>query len=556
MDTLIAILRSAHCKSTHHYFAIDALYEVPSNRGLALVDLLLANYSEYLKGAKDPDNVFKDFENHVIHVRDGYWGGAAKLAEKWLANSLRLLDAGKWKEAAYAIGVLSHYFTDPFMPLHTAQSPRETIVHRPLEWSVCCAYQEILSIACSDPSLESFDVTDSADWMTDSILRGATLANAHYEALIDQYDMNESRRNPKIALPKESKQTLAQIFTWVITGWGMVLDNIANGTRSVMPSASLTLPTLLAGIQVPSKRVVAAIESAEQRAQVEKILDEYQRTGKVSKNLTTEQVVVRKVRKEKPLLLPPTAAIERAVHFEQEQRKAQIASTIAAASAQTARPTRQPVKSEAPKVPHQTNQHSRHSDDTEHTNENPRHRTKSQESADARHAPMVAKETANADPVDTKDKANKRQRAQLTASSPVVDAPAIGPKTAARLTDIGIHTVQDLLTHEAEEIAGALETRWITPKLVAQWQSQALLACQIERLSAAGAGLLVMAGIRSAEELCEYNPQVIYDRVHAAAKTTEGQRLLRDHEPPPMKTIQRWCESARGGQVSSSRSRS
>ena len=115
MDTIVAILRAAHCKSTHHYFAIDALDEVQSNRGKSLANLLLANYGDYLKGAKDPDNVFKDFENHVLHVRDGYWGGAAKTAEKWLQKCNTLLASGNWKESAYAIGVLSHYFTDPFM---------------------------------------------------------------------------------------------------------------------------------------------------------------------------------------------------------------------------------------------------------------------------------------------------------------------------------------------------------------------------------------------------------------------------------------------------------
>lgn len=200
MDAIVAILRAAHCKSTHHYFAIDALHEVPSSRGKSLADLLLANYSDYLKGAKDPDNVFKDFENHVLHVRDGYWGGAAKTAEKWLEQSNRMLSSGNWKEAAYAIGVLSHYFTDPFMPLHTAQSPRETIVHRPLEWSVCCSYQSIFKMACEDSQLESFPIGSASNWLTDSILRGATMANRYYEPLMDDYDMKESGRHPELAL--------------------------------------------------------------------------------------------------------------------------------------------------------------------------------------------------------------------------------------------------------------------------------------------------------------------------------------------------------------------
>jgi len=103
MYTIVAILRAAHCKSTHHFFAIDALDEVASERGKSLSNLLLASYSDYLQGAKDPETVFKDFENHVLHVRDGYWGGASKTAEKWLEKSHTQLNAGNWKEAASAL---------------------------------------------------------------------------------------------------------------------------------------------------------------------------------------------------------------------------------------------------------------------------------------------------------------------------------------------------------------------------------------------------------------------------------------------------------------------
>lgn len=155
METLVAILRAAHCKSTHHFFAIDSLWETSTERGIALSKLLLAHFDLYLKGAKDPDNVFKDFENHVVHVSDGYWGGAAKAGKKWLEVALRQLQAGNWRDAAYSLGVLSHYFTDPFMPLHTAQSPRETAIHRPLEWSVCCSYHEIYAAANSDSNWAS-----------------------------------------------------------------------------------------------------------------------------------------------------------------------------------------------------------------------------------------------------------------------------------------------------------------------------------------------------------------------------------------------------------------
>ena len=517
MDTIVAILRAAHCKSTHHYFAIDALHEVPSARGKALANLLLANYSDYLKGAKDPDNVFKDFENHVLHVRDGYWGGAAKTAEKWLDRIYKLLSTGNWKEAAYAIGVLSHYFTDPFMPLHTAQSPRETIVHRPLEWSVCCSYQSIFKIAGEDSSFESFPIGSNNDWLSDAILRGATLSNRFYEPLMDDYDLNESSRHPELALGASSKQTLAMIFTWVLTGWGGVVDRIANESDIQIPTSYLAIPTLLAGVQLPLKRIVAAIESVEQRKEVEKILDEFNRTGNVVRNVTPEQRTVQRVRKERPEIRPEPMAIQRAVsNFALQAPLAQVApTTLAAAAARTNHVIQQSVL--------------------------PLERNKQDES---QRNPVLEKldvETPKTDPSIVETSSG---RVQFTTDSPIVDAPAIGPKTAARFEAIGLKTVHDLLSHDAQRIAEKLNTQWITDRLVTQWQDQARLACQIERLTAAGSGLLVLAGIRTADDLARRKPEDALAVIHEAAQSTEGKRLLRDQEPPPLKTVQRWIESA------------
>jgi len=515
MDAITAILRAAHCKSTHHYFAIDALFEVSSDRGQSLANFMLANYGEYLKETKDPDTVFKDFENHVLHVQDGYWGGAAKMAEKWLDKSLRMLSVANWKEAAYAIGVLSHYFTDPFMPLHTAQSPRETIVHRPLEWSVCCSYQFIFKTAMTNPDLDSFALDSGSNWLTDGILRGATMANRYYEPLIDDYDLKESSRHPELALGSGSKSNLAIVFTWVLTGWGSIIDRIANESTASFPKCSLVLPTLLAGVQTPMKKIVAAIDSAEQRKEVERILDEYQRTGNVVRNVSPEQRVVRKVRKECPQLRPNPIAVQKAVASTSAMppvkaaAKRILTTPLAPAAVLVAKKLPEPIPMLILKKAAQP----------------------------SRPNPNLASPT----PVQ---KESKPSRERLTVDSQIVDAPAIGPQTAVRFEAIGLKTVHDLLTHNAEWLARELETKWITAHLVSQWQDQARLACQIERLSAAGAGLLVMSGIRSAEELARRKPSEALAILHATAETPEGKRLLRDHEPPPLKTVQRWIESA------------
>ena len=499
MNTIVAILRAAHCKSIHHFFAIDALDEVSSERGKSLANLLLANYSDYLQGAKDPDTVFKDFENHVLHVRDGYWGGAAKTAERWLEKSYTQLNAGNWKEAAYAIGVLSHYFTDPFMPLHTQQSPRESIFHRPLEWSVCCAYQSIFKIASEDSGLESFPISTDKGWLTDGIIRGATMANRFYDPLMDDYDMKESGKHPELALSLDSKRSLARIFTWVLTAWGNAIDRIANDVSVSLPKLSLALPTLLAGVQIPGKKILAAMDTSQQRFEVERILDEFQRTGNVVRNLTAEQKTVIKVRKDRPELRLNPGDVQRAISS--ELFKQQIDSP---------KPKPKPV------------------------------------------APMPIKDASPPAPpnravrIDTPEPKEKTAtRTQLNAGSPIVEAPAIGPKTAARLEAIGMTTIQDLLSHDAEKIAIELKTKWITARLVSQWQAQARLACQIERLSASGAGLLVMAGIESADDLAQRDPTKTHAMLQAVAESAEGKRLLREQGPPPLKTVQRWAEAAR-----------
>jgi hypothetical protein len=108
--------------------------------------------------------------------------------------------------------------------------------------------------------------------------------------------------------------------------------------------------------------------------------------------------------------------------------------------------------------------------------------------------------------------------------SPIVDAPAIGPKTAARFDEIGCHWVGRFLDRNANEIVDELTNKQITFSLVRQWQYQARLS----RLTAAGAGLLVNLGICSAEQLAKQHPDELHHQVLSIAKTSEGKRLLRD----------------------------
>ena len=126
------------------------------------------------------------------------------------------------------------------------------------------------------------------------------------------------------------------------------------------------------------KKIVAAIDSAEQRKEVEKLLDEFQRTGNVIRNVSPEQRTVQKVRIERPELRPSPIEVHSA-----------ITSDLISPRTERAKPE---PKTEARNKESKTEMNVREN------------------------APVASDIAA--------EKTSKRS--QLTTGSPIVDAPAIG----------------------------------------------------------------------------------------------------------------------------------
>src|SRR5262245_45633100 len=81
MSLFYDVLFASKCRSNHHRLALDALRWLRGGEAERWRNLFLHHHQVYLDGAKAPDEVFKDFKNHVLHVRDNYWGGAVEAAE-------------------------------------------------------------------------------------------------------------------------------------------------------------------------------------------------------------------------------------------------------------------------------------------------------------------------------------------------------------------------------------------------------------------------------------------------------------------------------------------
>lgn len=130
----------------------------------------------------------------------------------------------------------------------------------------------------------------------------------------------------------------------------------------------------------------------------------------------------------------------------------------------------------------------------------------------------------------------------LSMSSPIVDAPSIGPKTAERFERIGVMTVADFVNRDATEMSSRLKTRRITPALIAEWQQQAILVCRIPELRGHDAQVLVACGLSDVESISDMTPRELFAIVSPFVNSPQGQRLLRSAKTPDLDEVTDWIE--------------
>ncbi|MFG0263018.1 MAG: DUF4332 domain-containing protein [Novipirellula sp. JB048] len=489
MSRILTLLRAAHCRSTHHYFALDAIKQLRTPRGILLGSVLTKHYAAYLKGAKDPDTQFRDFKNHVLHVGDNHWGGAPRACQRWLRIASEQLDRGQWRELAYSLGVLSHYFTDPIMPLHTGSSEREGIVHRPMEWSICQAYEAIFAELRSGKLRVDFQLAHREDWICDAVFAAAQASHPHYDRLIEIYDLPRGVQHPPAGLNPEAREILSNLFGVAITGWARILERIAEQSSVTIPSMPLTMTTVLAAIEMPAKWVVRKIADVRERQAVKAIFAEWERTGTVCTHLPEE---VRGVRAERPLNATPAGPTIPSFTLPSEP-----------VVRETSPPTTAP-KATAPK-------------------------------AIAARGPAPAASHETPPPAHTSRADN------------LVDAPSIGPKTAARFARLGITTIGQFLASDPHAIAAQLEARWVTAALIEDWQAQATLVTAIGSLCGYKSQLLVAIGCRTPAQLAAWDAGELSAAVTRYCQTKAGQRILRRSPAPDEADVARWIAEARGG---------
>lgn len=482
---LYNVLFAWKCSSTHHKLALDALRHLRCPQAERWRDLFLTHVEPYLEGSKAPDNSFKDFRNHVLHVDENFWGGAVQAAQQWYEKTRTAFAEKRWKDAVYAAGVLSHYYSDPWQPFHTGQSETEGVVHRAAEWSIACSYLELQQILEEDfGGYPDVIMPQSDDWLTEMIQEAALTAHEYYQPSIDHYNFAVGKKTPAAGYDQEAKDFLAVLLGSAVIGFSRILDRIIVETAATPPATHISLLGVMAQMTVPIFWVTKKMKSAKERAAVEATYREFVATGKVVNSLSEDDWTLRQQHATEVLQKP----------LDELDKEPVQAIGQAYGTGTPARPKAKAPKKAAPPAP-----------------------TKVE---------------------------SKSNRFHLSESDAVEAAPSIGPKTAERLLIGGIKTVHDLLAAQPAELARKLQAKHIDAGIIQAWQSQARLVCTVPDLRGHDAQYLVAVGISDASTLARQQPDELLARVTAFVKTPSGDRILRDGKAPDLAEVQHWIAQA------------
>ena len=548
---LYRVLFDWKCSSTHHKLALDALRHLRCAHAEQWRNLFLSNIETYLAGSKAPDDKFKDFKNHVLHVRENFWGGAVAAAQKWYETACQAFAERRWKDAVYSSGVLSHYYSDPWQPFHTGQTETEGTVHRAAEWSIACSYLELQQILEEDRGgYPEVQVPAGEDWLKRMLHEAATTANKYYQPAIDHYNLQVGQKKPEAGYDQEGKDFLAVLLGSAVVGYARLLDRIISETGATPPNTSISLLGVLAQATVPIFQITRKMKNSRERAVVTAMFREFEQSGKVLKTLPADDRAVRQLHAEEVLKVP-LAELD-------AQPIGPLGSAYGTGTPARIRTKPEPAVPAAPVTPVAVSP-------TVTATQSP--------AKPAKETPAVVQAPQAAAPVPPEKPIEKpaerpappavppqvvstqkpsavsmakptNAKFHLHPEDPLVEAPSIGPKTASRLEAAGLKLVQDLLDADVERVAKKLNFKEITPAVLREWQQQAQLVCDVPTLYGHDAQWLVACDVTSAAELAAADLETLWLLVEEFVHSKAGERILRDGTPPDQAEVARWIAAA------------
>ncbi|MFW9849919.1 MAG: zinc dependent phospholipase C family protein [Candidatus Thorarchaeota archaeon] len=175
---------------------------------------------ELMSGSTTPDQAWQDWDNHLYYPETGEHH-APWAAQLWYDYAKANFTAGEWEKGFFAAGVMSHYFADPNIPIHT-DDPFPG--HAGYEGDI-------------NSNLGNLDLTTPTETLvtnvTAEVIAAATRSHPYYDTIVAAYPDNDT-----VAI--ESNPTIKSITE-------ECLSRAVNGTLSLFYSLTdgITAPTIV-----------------------------------------------------------------------------------------------------------------------------------------------------------------------------------------------------------------------------------------------------------------------------------------------------------------------
>ena len=167
-----------------------------------------------LEGSKAPDDEFKDFTNHVLHTRDGLWGGAPEKARAWYQHTVEALRRQGLADGRLLRGraqPLLHRPADalPHRPVGSREQhpPRRRVEHQSKSYDDLRVQGEKRMDARRRRSLPTGE-----NWLAELVVANARMSNANYEKLIAHYDITRGVSDPPAGLDRSARRMVAELI--------------------------------------------------------------------------------------------------------------------------------------------------------------------------------------------------------------------------------------------------------------------------------------------------------------------------------------------------------
>ncbi|TFF66893.1 hypothetical protein EU520_01780, partial [Candidatus Thorarchaeota archaeon] len=154
---------------------------------------------ELIQGSTTPDQVWQDWDNHLYYPDYGN-GTAPQASERWYQFARDNFTLGNWEDGFFAAGVMSHYSSDPCIPVHTGPN-----------WPGHSAYEGDINYHLGNLTLGT-PSESTVDNVSQLVIDSAVYSHQYYDYIYDAYPQSDSEAieaNATVKALTESCLTMA-----------------------------------------------------------------------------------------------------------------------------------------------------------------------------------------------------------------------------------------------------------------------------------------------------------------------------------------------------------